>query len=276
MPTRKLGIRNLKKPTLNKVSLNKLIPNILTLINLCAGFSAIYYALFERWEHAVSMILIAAVLDGLDGRIARLMSATSRFGAELDSLADFLSFGIAPALLMYLYNLKNLGKWGWLTTLAFAVCGALRLARFNTLSIMAAEEKASLPSWAGRFFVGVPITIAAIVVLLPILIAFEMEIPLPSFLASGWVFLVSFLMVSRIPTFSFKTAHFSPKWVLPLFLGIGLMVTGLITSPWLTLICLGVAYLLSIPLSIKHHRKLSAPPSISAAHPSDLGQNNKK
>lgn len=269
MPTRKLGIRKLKKPTLNKVSLNKLIPNILTLINLCAGFSAIYYALFERWEHAVSMILIAAVLDGLDGRIARLMRATSHFGAELDSLADFLSFGIAPALLMYLYTLKNLGKWGWLATLAFAVCSALRLARFNTLSIQSTEEKSSLPSWSSRFFVGIPMPAAGLLVLLPLLIMMEIEVSLPSLLTSGWVLSISFLMVSRIPTFSFKTAHFSPKWVLPLFLGIGLIVAGLITTPWLTLIVLGTIYLLTIPLSIKQHKKLLTSPSPSTLHTAD-------
>lgn len=275
MTPRKNVLRKLKKPSLNKVSFNGLIPNILTLINLCAGFSAVHFAFLQRWEHAVGMIMIAGLLDGLDGRIARLMGVTSRFGAELDSLGDFLSFGIAPPLLMYLYTLKEFGKWGWLATLLFAVCGALRLARFNVLSIEIDKRATPLPSWSNHFFVGLPIPAAGSLILLPLLVALEIEISVPSFISLCWIILISLLMVSRIPTFSFKATHFSPKWILPLFLAIGIIAAGLITSPWLTLISIGTIYLFSIPFSIRQYKKLSlsAAPSASIVN---ISPNNSK
>jgi len=149
-------------------SFNRLIPNILTLLGLCAGMTAIRLALVERWELAVAAIAVAAVLDALDGRIARLLDTSSKFGAELDSLADVVGFGVVPGLLLYIWTMHDAGGIGWAVTLLFAVCCSLRLARFNTKL-----DNADLPAWTGRFFVGVPAPAAAGLALTPMMAHFE-------------------------------------------------------------------------------------------------------
>src|SRR5215510_133097 len=150
-------------------SLNRLIPNMLTIIALCAGLTAIRFGLLGHWEKAVFAIVVAGILDGLDGRIARLLNGASRFGAELDSLSDFISFGVAPALLLYYWTLNGLGGFGWALALLFAVCCALRLARFNTRL-----ENTDLPAWTSRFFTGVPAPAGAGLALLPIFATLEL------------------------------------------------------------------------------------------------------
>lgn len=245
--------RLIRPPKLPGLSLNKLIPNILTVLALCAGLTSIRFALHGKWEHAVLSIVLAAILDGLDGRVARLLQGTSKFGAELDSLSDFVSFGVAPAMVLYFWTMQGAGGFGWALVLLFAVCCALRLARFNTML-----GNADLPPYAYNFFTGIPAPAAAGVVLLPMVASFEFG---ESFFArpsvvSVFLLGVAFLMVSTIPTFSFKKVRIPNAWVLPVLLIVGLLAAFLVTEPWLTLVVLGFVYLGLIPVSIRAFRRL--------------------
>jgi len=185
-------------------NMNRLIPNAITVGALCAGLSGIRFAIDGRFEMAVAAIMVAAVLDGLDGRMARLLNGTSKFGAELDSLSDFLSFGVAPAVIVYLWVLSAWGGLGWIVALAYAVCCALRLARFNTML-----SEPNQPSWAGHFFTGVPAPAGAGLALMPLMAHFEFGAGLTDrpWLGALVLALVAFLMVSRLPTFSGKKVH---------------------------------------------------------------------
>jgi CDP-diacylglycerol---serine O-phosphatidyltransferase len=245
--------RLIRPPKLPGLSLNKLTPNILTVLALCAGLTSIRFALHGKWEHAVLSIVLAAILDGLDGRVARLLQGTSKFGAELDSLSDFVSFGVAPAMVLYFWTMQGAGGFGWALVLLFAVCCALRLARFNTML-----GNADLPPYAYNFFTGIPAPAAAGVVLLPMVASFEFG---DSFFArptvvSVFLLGVAFLMVSTIPTFSFKKVRIPNAWVLPVLLLVGLLAAFLVTEPWLTLVVLGFTYLGLIPISIRAFRRL--------------------
>lgn len=234
-------------------SLNTMIPNILTLMALCAGLTAIRFALQAKWEHAVIAILLAAILDGLDGRIARLLKVTSKFGAELDSLSDFVSFGVAPAMINYLWSLNNAGSPGWALALLFSVCSALRLARFNTMI-----GQANLPPYAYNFFTGVPAPAAAGLALLPMMLSFELgETFFASPMVVGLVMIaVAFMMVSRIPTFSLKGIRIPQPYVLPGFLILALAAAFLVTAPWVTLPAIEIVYAVSIPFALKAYRDL--------------------
>ncbi len=226
--------------------MNRLIPNAITVGALCAGLSGVRFAIDERWEMAVGAIVVAAILDGLDGRMARLLNGTSKFGAELDSLSDFVSFGAAPALIVYLWVLGSWGGVGWVIALGFAVCCALRLARFNT-----ALADPNPPRWSGHFFTGVPAPAGAGLALLPMMLHFEV--------GAGWVdkpivgaltlATVAFLMVSRLPTFSGKKVHIPRGWMVPTLVMVGLFFAVLASAPWATLLALGVIYLSAIPVS---------------------------
>ncbi len=240
-------------PRLKGLSLNRLIPNILTLLALSAGLTAIRFGLQAKWEAAVFSVLFAAILDGLDGRIARMLKATSKFGAELDSLSDFVSFGVAPAMVLYLWTMQSAGSLGWALVLLFAVCCALRLARFNTMI-----GQPDLPPWAYNFFTGVPTPAGAGLVLVPMMLSFELGggfFDRPFVVA---VFLVgtSFLMVSRLPTYSFKGLRIPHDYVLPSLLVVGLLAAFLVTAPWILLSLIGLSYGASIPFSIKAYRTL--------------------
>lgn len=255
---KKITFKRLRKPPLGRVSFNVLIPNLLTLIALCAGFSAVRFAMINRWEFAAAAVFVAAVFDGLDGRIARLIGGASRFGAELDSLSDFVSFGVAPSLIVYLHSLQLLGKWGWIGALFYTVCCALRLARFNTLSIEADLKKHISPTWASKFFLGVPVPAGAGFALLPLLVEFELGMiqafsPFIYFIA---LIVSGLLMISRIRTYAFKSIQLRTKWVLPVFVSVGLLVAGFITNPCLTLIILGIIYLCSMPFSMYNYNRL--------------------
>ena len=247
-------MRTRTRPRLRDQSFNRLIPNILTVLALCAGLTSIRFAFQERWEMAVFAIVIAGVLDGLDGRIARLLDGSSKFGAELDSLSDFLAFGVAPALLLYYFTMKSVVGIGWALALLFAVCCALRLARFNTK-----VDNADLPAWTGRFFTGVPAPAGAGLVLLPVFATFEFgsgffDHPV---VTGGAMVAASLLMVSRVPTFSFKRIKVPHDYVLPTLLGVGLFAAFLVGMPWMTLMAVGILYLASLPLSYVAHRRLS-------------------
>ena len=233
-------------------SFNKMIPNILTLLALCAGMTAIRLGIEEHFREAVVAILVAGVLDGIDGRIARLLKGTSEFGAELDSLSDFVSFGVAPAALMYIWSLQTLSSLGWVVALLYAVCCSLRLARFNT------QIGADLPPYAYNFFTGVPAPAAAGLALAPMLLQFEFGW---SGFRSAWFGIVvlaavAALMVSRVPTFSGKRFHLPREWVLPVLLVIVGLAALATTEPWATLLLIGVIYLSSIPLSIRAYGRL--------------------
>jgi CDP-diacylglycerol--serine O-phosphatidyltransferase len=228
-------------------SVNRLVPNILTLLALCAGMTAIRFALNGNFQAAVCAIIVAGVLDGLDGRVARLLKATSQFGAELDSLSDFVSFGVAPAAIMYLWTMSALHSVGWAIVLFYAVCCALRLARFNTQLV--AEPS---PQAAG-YFTGVPAPGGAGLVLMPMYASFEWGdwIARSPYLGAVWIGGIAFLMVSTLPTLSLKKFRVPHHFVMPTLLGIGVMAAFLSTAPWPTLILIGALYLGSIPLTIR-------------------------
>jgi CDP-diacylglycerol--serine O-phosphatidyltransferase len=249
LPRRRLRVR--VRP-ITSLSLNRLIPNILTLLALCAGMTAIRLALVAKYESATVAIIIAGVLDGIDGRIARLLKGTSPFGAQLDSLSDFVSFGVAPAVLLYLWTMAQLHSLGWVLVLLFGVCCALRLARFNT------QLGSELPPYAYNFFTGVPAPAGAGLVMVPMFCTFEFG---PGFFNSPYLSgvvlaAVAALMVSRVPTFSFKRFRVPGEWVLPMLLMVGALAAFLTTEPWGTLLVVGALYIGSIPLSIRSYRRL--------------------
>ena len=260
--------QSLRRQPLRRQSINRLIPNILTLLALCAGLTAMRFALEQRYELTVVAIVVAGVLDGLDGRIARLIGATSKFGAELDSLSDFVCFGVAPALILYLWVMNHGGRFGWAVVLLYAVCAALRLARFNT-----ALDDDARPAWSFNYFTGVPAPAGAGMVIMPLIASFEVgpggfDHP---WLIGAWTILVSALMVSRIPTFAFKRLRV-PHWmVLPVLLAVGTIAAGLAAEPWITLLGIGAVYIVSIPLAWRNTARLRNAAPVESPKPADGG-----
>ena len=239
-------------PRFRGQSLNRLLPNILTILALCAGLSAIRFAIQGRWEAAVIAILIAAVFDGMDGWVARLLKAQSNFGAQLDSLSDFISFGVAPATVLYLWVMRDADRFGWIAVLAFSVCSALRLARFNTQL-----EEHNLPPWAYNYFTGVPMPAAAGLAVMPMTLSFLSDdlvrSPIP---VAVWIIGVALLMVSRLKTFSLKGVRIPNRYIVVVLVGVGLVAASLVSQTWLTLTLLGLTYLASIPLSMRRFHML--------------------
>ncbi|MCK0209844.1 CDP-diacylglycerol--serine O-phosphatidyltransferase [Starkeya koreensis] len=238
------------------VPMRVLLPNLVTLLALCAGLTGIRMAIEGRLELALGAIVLAAVLDGLDGRLARLLQGTSRFGAELDSLSDFVCFGVAPGLVLYMWGLETLGSVGWIAALAFAICAALRLARFNVML-----EDPNKPPFASDFFTGVPAPAGAICVLLPVyleLIGLPRLVASPA-VAAAYCLAVALLMVSKVPAFSGKRlgARVPRDKVMPLFVCVVLFVAVLVTWPWTVLSVICVAYLAALPFSAMHHARLT-------------------
>ena len=244
-----------KRRRLPGLSVGRLIPNALTLLALCAGATAIRLALTERWELAVAAVGVAMLLDALDGRIARLMGATSRFGAELDSLADVVNFGLTPALMVYLWALGDTGGLGWALALVYLICCALRLARFNTTL----SDRNALP-WADKFFTGVPAPAAAGLALLPMVMSFEIggELLSSAPVNGAMLILVAALMVSEVPTFSAKRLRLPHDYAGWALIGVGAFAAFLVSTPWVTLSAVGLAYLVSIPLSMRAYLRLKA------------------
>jgi len=239
-------------PRLSGLSVNRMVPNILTLLALCAGMTAMRFAMGGNFEAAVFSIIAAGIFDGLDGRMARLLKATSSFGAELDSLSDFVSFGVAPAAVLYLWTLSGLHGLGWAIALLFAVCCALRLARFNT------EMSAELPSYAAPFFTGAPAPAGAGLVMVPMFLSFEWGDWLfrSPFLNAVTVTGIALLMISKVPTVSLKRIRIPHHLVVPTLLGFGVATAFLTTEPWLTLTAVGIIYVSSIPLTIRSYYRL--------------------
>lgn len=244
-----LGVHPPRQRRLGRMSFNRLLPNIVTLLALCAGLTAMRYGAQDRFQPAVGALIIAGILDGLDGRLARRLGATSRFGAELDSLADFLSFGVAPAFLLYNWTMKDAGSFGWALVLLFPVCCALRLARFNT----GLDTDAAPPPWMAGFFTGVPAPAGAGLVLLPLMISFETSASFFSHpvVVGAFLAVVSALMVSRMPTYSFKRGRIEARFVLPIMILIAAVAALLATSPWTILPFLAVLYVSSFPFSLR-------------------------
>jgi CDP-diacylglycerol---serine O-phosphatidyltransferase len=229
-----------------------MVPNVLTLLALCAGMTAIRFAMHENFVGAVYAIIVAGIFDGLDGRIARLLKSTSSFGAELDSLSDFVSFGVAPAAVLYLWTMSALGGAGWAIVLFFAVCCALRLARFNT------QAHVELPAYAAPFFTGVPAPAGAGLVMVPMFLSFEWGDWLfrSPFLNAVTVSGVALLMVSRVPTVSLKRIRIPHDLVVPTLLGVGVAAAFFTTMPWPTLTLVGIVYVGSIPLTVRAYYRL--------------------
>lgn len=233
---------------------NQLFPNMLTVLALCSGLTSIRFAIGEEWERAVVALVIACFLDGIDGFAARLLRGTTKFGAELDSLSDAISFGMVPAILLYLWAMQDAGTVGWALCLLFAVCCVLRLARFNTM-----VGDPGLPPWAHNYFTGVPSPAAAGLAILPMILSFYFE---AGVFNSPWVvglFLatVSFLMVSKVPTFSVKKLRVPRHFALPMMIFIALFAGFMVTETWATLGLMGVVYLASIPFSVVSFVRLS-------------------
>ena len=222
-----------------------ILPNILTLIGVCLGISSIKFALDENYALAVIFLVFASLLDALDGRIARLIKGTSDFGKELDSLTDFVSFGIAPAFILYFWELKNFGKIGWAITLVFSVCCVLRLARFNLSKFSEDAE------WKLNYFEGVPSPAGAFLVLLPLiydLSELNFNINIRGFTPYLVIF-VSVLLISKIPTFSMKKIKIPSQFTIFILLGFGIIFVSLIFFTFQMLLILGILYLVGIPIS---------------------------
>jgi CDP-diacylglycerol--serine O-phosphatidyltransferase len=243
----------LPKRRFRRIPVRTLVPNVITLLALCAGLTAIRMAFENRYVLALAAIVFAAFLDGIDGRLARFLKGTSRFGAELDSLADFVNFGVAPALILYFWGLHALKSAGWIAAMVFAICAALRLARFNVM-----VDDPDKPAWASNFFVGVPAPAGAITVLLPIYVAL---LGLPRSDVLNWLTLVytlaiASLMVSRLPVFSGKRVgtRVPPEMVGPAVVVAVLFIALLIAYPWIILTAGTLAYLGALPFGYLSYR----------------------
>jgi len=234
-----------------------LVPNAFTVASICFGLSALRFGLDGRYQTAVIMIILAGIFDGLDGRSARLLKITSKLGAELDSLADFLSFGVAPAFLIYLWTLNEAKSFGWAIALFYVICAALRLARFNS-----ELEDPDRPHWMTRFFTGMPAPAAAGVVIVPMMLTFALDQTWPQAWWLNAIVMVSvaLMMVSNVPTFSIKmvTTRVNPRYILPTLVGIGAIITALVNVPWWTLLTVACLYLASLPVGILVAKNLAA------------------
>ena len=229
------------------LTLRALAPNAITAAALCVGLTGIRFAIGGEFEKAVLAVIFAGMLDGIDGRIARLLNAQSRFGAELDSLADSISFGVAPALIIYLWTLQNLPRLGWFAALAFAICCVLRLARFNARIDMADE-----PRKQAGFLTGVPAPVGAGLAFLPIYlwVITGNEVFAAPLLVSGWLVAISFLLISAVPTLSWSKMRPRRSFRLEMIALTGLIFAGLVSEPWITLAGISIVYLALIPVGL--------------------------
>lgn len=239
----------------------RLLPNMVTLMGLCCGLSAIRFAISDRWELAVALLVAAALIDGMDGRIARMLKSTSEFGAQLDSLSDFVCFGVAPAVLMYLWGTHEIRGFGWAAALFYTVCCALRLARFN-----AALHSGPKPAWHEKFFTGIPSPAGAMLCITPIVLAFEFGPDNPFInprLSMVYMVIIGMLMASRVPTFAVKKIRVPGHVILPVMLVFGLYFAGWLVEPWTMFWLSSVAYILSIVLSVMRYRMYARGESIT-------------
>jgi CDP-diacylglycerol--serine O-phosphatidyltransferase len=230
-----------------------MVPNAVTALALCFGLTGVRFAIGAEWEKALAAIIIAGVLDGMDGRIARLLRAQSRFGAELDSLSDNLAFGTAPALILYLWSLQSAPKFGWTAALALAVCCALRLARFN-----ARIDTADQPHKSAGFNTGVPAPAGAGLAFVPIYLWLISGSPLFRSweLVIAWTLFIALLMISSLPTYSWSSVRIRSGWRLFTLAGIALLGAALLTAPWYTLFAVAFIYLALLPFSMVSYARV--------------------
>ena len=252
-----------------QIPVRTLVPNVITLLALCAGMTGIRLALENRYELALAAIVFAAMLDAVDGRVARMIKGTSRFGAELDSLADFFNFGVAPGLILYFWGLHALGNLGWIAAMVFAICTALRLARFNVQI-----DDPLRPAWAGNFFTGVPAPLGAIVVLLPVYLSF-LRVPVPIVLTFIFTLAIAGLMVSRLPVLSGKKfgTRVRPEMVAPVIIVAVLLIALLISYPWELLSVVSLVYLVLLPLGWFSYQRYQQADAAARAPATPAGSN---
>ena len=239
--------KKLKREHYQDLSLYRLVPSLVTIIALCVGLTSMRYAFDSKWELSLMLLIIAAFLDGMDGRIARFLNVTSDFGAQLDSLADFVNFGVVPAVTIYLWSLNDIQikGVGWGFVLVYAVCMALRLARFNTMD----ENDLKMSE---KYFFGVPAPFGAMLIILPMMISFILpDSPILSqpIIIGVYMLLVAFAMASRIPTFSIKKMHVSKDNMTIVLASFGFLIAAIFIYPWMTFSLICVFYVLSIPVS---------------------------
>jgi CDP-diacylglycerol--serine O-phosphatidyltransferase len=265
-PVRRFPIRRARRlrprvrPRYRGPSFNRIVPNLMTMVGLCAGLTAMRFAMEGRFEAAAVAITIAGVVDGLDGRLARLLKGTSHFGAEFDSLSDFACFGVAPGLTLYEWSLQRVGGIGYSICILFAVCMALRLARFNAMA-----DDRPRPAYAYNFFTGVPAPAGAGLALFPVFLGLEansqgleaLNAVTRHPLFCGPILVgIAALLISSLPVWSFKNFKVPAEYVLPLLLGTGLFVALLFAEPWAALAAGGLIYLMMLPFSVRSFRRL--------------------
>lgn len=244
----------MRESKVNSIHLYKLVPNMFTILALCLGITSVRYGMDGKFITAASLILIAGFFDGIDGRMARLLNCSSNFGAQLDSLADIVSFGVSPSLLMYFWSLSSVPYKGvgWTVVLVYIACSALRLARFNV------QQENPLSNIVNKyFFTGIPIPAAAALSLMPMIITFEItDWVMPSWAVSVYILSIGFMMVSNVPTFSMKKISINRSYVPWLLILAGMIIAFVILDPWTALPMISLLYCISIPCSIIHYKKI--------------------
>ncbi len=255
-------------PRLKEIPLRLMVPNLITVLAICAGLTGIRYAIEFRYEMAVQMVLIAAFLDGIDGRIARMMKATSKFGAQMDSLADIINFGVAPAMVLYIFVLDQARSLGWIAALIYTIAAGLRLARFNVMT----DNDVKAP-WQSSYFVGVPAPAGAFLVLLPVYLSFLGVAPnnTMALFSAAYTLLIAALLISRVPVWSGKSGSRVPRnYMMPIILGVVLLVATLSVYPWQTLSAAVVAYLFSLPFGARAWQRKYGDGAFSAPEEGDI------
>ncbi len=246
-----------RSPRLREIPLRLILPNLVTVLSICAGLSGIRLAFEDRFEIAVAMVLLAACLDALDGRLARMLKASSPFGAQMDSLADIMNFGVAPALVLYAFGLNAAGAFGWTAALVFAIACCLRLARFNVML-----DDPDRPAWQNDYFVGVPAPAGALLVMMPVYLGL-IGVPVNQtfgFISAAFTIFVALLLVSQLPVYSGKSSGMRVRrdLVLPLILAIVGYVALLFSYTWTTLALTAAAYFLMLPFSVRAYARRAA------------------
>lgn len=258
-------------PRLREIPFRMLVPNLITVLAICAGMTGIRLAFENQIQMAVAMVLLAAFLDGIDGRVARLLKAQSKFGAQMDSLADIINFGVAPALVLYVFILDQARSFGWIAAIVFAVAAGLRLARFNVIS-----ESTTRPEWESYYFVGVPAPAGALLVLLPVYLGI-MGLPIDrttGFAAAAYTIFIGFLLISRVPVFSGKgiSGGVRRDLVLPFILVAVVYVSLLMSFTWETLTVTALAYLASLPFGARAWARKYGPKSHQSSAKTEAGE----
>lgn len=245
--TKKAQVGEKARDKLKELPFNIIAPNVVTMFGLTAGLTSIRFSAMGNWKYAVIAIFLACIFDGLDGSVARMLQGSSKFGAEFDSLSDFVSFGVSPAMLLFFWSMHNVKGVGWVLCVMFAVCMALRLARFNIM--LDADPQ---PEYWKHFFVGVPAPAAAITAITPVIssLGFDLMFVRSPIIVGCFLILIALMMVSHIPTFSLKKAKVPAKLVVPVFLIFGFLAGFMLNNPFATMTVLAVIYLLFVPVGI--------------------------